>query len=442
MRKKTGIKVVSILLALLFTMVFAGCQQTTETPSETTQSQASQQSTASQEPSSEPAEPVTIEFWHNYDAGAGQIDVLDQLIAEFETANPGIKVNQVYLEWQALKDNVVAGATTGMLPDVLRGDIGFVPQFQSINVLYEMSSLPDYAEVASSVMEAPNSTAKMGDSFYGIAANTNTKILFYNKQMLEDAGLAVPTTLDEMWDAATTLSHDDVFGFVEAWTGVWNVGQYIWSNGGDVLAPDYSTAQGYINGPEAVAAIQKLADLYKDKVMTGPTLDPGALGDTDGWAAGKYAMEIDGPWRATSMEAAGIDYGAVQMPAGPAGSVGVLGGEDFMMFQTSDAAHQEAAWKFIKFMVSKEAQIAMAKVGQMPVNIEAISDPGVLEAMPLLPVFADALETARSRPVTPKWGDMENIIATKVAEAITGQKDVQTALDEAAAEIDALIAQQ
>lgn len=72
-------------------------------------------------------EPITIQFWHNYDAGAGQIDVLNQLIAQFEETNPNITVNQVYLEWQALKNNVVAGATTGILPDVLRGDIGFVP---------------------------------------------------------------------------------------------------------------------------------------------------------------------------------------------------------------------------------------------------------------------------------------------------------------------------
>jgi multiple sugar transport system substrate-binding protein len=432
MKKCTGRKVILILLALLFTVAFTGCQQAaTETPGPS-QSQADTQS-------QQPQEEITIQFWHNYDAGAGQIDVLDQLIAQFEAENPGIKVNQVYLEWQALKDNVVAGATTGMLPDVLRGDIGFVPQFQSLNVLFEMSSLPDYAETAAKVLEAPNSSAMMGDKFYGLAANTNTKILFYNKDMFDSAGLSVPTTQDEMWEAAKQLSGGDTVGFVEAWTGVWNVGQYIWSNGGDVLAPDYSTAEGYINGPEAVAVIQNLADLYAEKALTGPTLDPGALGDTDGWAADQYAMEIDGPWRATSLDSAGINYGAVQMPPGSTGSVGVLGGEDFMMFKTSDAAHQEAAWKFIKFMAGKDAQTAMAKVGQMPVNTDAISDPGVLEVMPLLPVFADALQTAKARPVTPKWGDMENIIATKVAEAITGQKDVQTAMDEAASEIDALI---
>lgn len=441
-------KILAFILAVLMVGASAaGCasQQNTSSPTSQVSTEPSatpnEPSATPNEPSSVPQAPVTIQFWHNYDAGAGQIDVLNELIKQFETENPDVKVNQVYLEWQALKDNVVAGATTGMLPDVLRGDIGFVPQFQSLNVLYEMSSLPDYAEAASKVMEAPNSSAKMGDKYYGIAANTNTKILFYNKTMLDNAGLAVPKTLDEMWAAAEKLSNKQTIGFVEAWTGVWNVGQYIWSNGGDVLAPDYSTATGYINSPTTVAVIQKLADLYNGKALSGPTLDPGAAGDTDGWAAGTYAMEVDGPWRATSLDSAKIQYGAVPMPAGPAGSIGVLGGEDFMMFKTSDAAHQDAAWRFIKFMTGKDAQAAMAKVGQMPVNKEAMSDPGVIKAMPLLPVFAEALKTARARPVTPKWGDMENIIATKVAEAILGQKPVQTAMDEAAAEIDQLIGQ-
>lgn len=431
-------RISTALLSFMLLISFAGCGQQKEAPSDASQSTAAVSQSGN---TGGPKEPVKIQFWHNYDAGAGQIDVLNELIAKFESENTNIKVNPVYLEWSALKNNVVAGATTGMLPDVLRGDIGFVPQFQSLNVLTEMSALPDYKAVAATVMDAPNSTAKMGDKFYGIASNTNTKILFYNKKMFEAAGLTVPATQEEMWNAAKALSKGKTIGFVEAWTGVWNIGQLIWSNGGDVLAPDYSTATGYINGPAAVAAVQKLADLYKAKALTGPSLDPGAAGDTDGWAAGTYAMEIDGPWRATLAQAANIDIGAAKLPSGSAGSIGVLGGEDFMMFQTSDDAHKEAAWKFIRFMAGKDAQVAMAKVGQMPVNREAMSDPEALKAMPLLPVFEDALKTARTRPVTPKWSDMENIIATKVAEAVTGQKAVKTALDEAAAEIDKLIAQ-
>jgi len=438
--KKTIFWLIIIVFILSLTLIGAGCKEEAAPAEEVTEEVTEEEAAPVEEETAEATEPVTIQFWHNYDAGAGQIDVLDQLIAQFEEANPGITVNQVYLEWQALKNNVVAGATTGMLPDVLRGDIGFVPQFQALDVLIEMDTVfPDYTDVSDAVLEAPNSTAKAGDHYYGIASNTNTKILYYN----EDLVTTVPTTLDEMWATAEEVSSEDVIGFCEAWMGGWNLCQYIWSYGGDILAPDYSTATGYINGSVAVTVIQKLADLHAVGAFSGPTIDPGALPDTDGMGTGKYAMTIDGPWKAKDLSTkySDLQYGAVQMPAGPAGSIGVLGGEDFMMFKTSDDAHQDAAWKFIKFMTGKDAQVEMAKVGQMPVNKEALVDNEVLEAMPLLSIFADALQTCKARPVTPKWGDMEGIINTKATEAVLGQKSVQTAMDEAATEIDALLQQ-
>ncbi|KUO77173.1 MAG: hypothetical protein APF77_01785 [Clostridia bacterium BRH_c25] len=156
--------------------------------------------------------------------------------------------------------------------------------------------------------------------------------------------------------SCTKISGSRTIGMVEPWTGIWNVGPYIWSEGGDVLSQDNSTAQGYINSPAAVKAIQKLADLYKVKALAGPSMDPGAVGDTDGWAAGIYALQLDGPWREKSNKVAGVDYGAMPLPAGSKGSISVLGGENFMIFKSSDAARKDVAWKFIKFMTGKHAQ--------------------------------------------------------------------------------------
>ncbi|MCL2146557.1 MAG: extracellular solute-binding protein [Synergistaceae bacterium] len=438
MKSKTA-KILSILMVITL-LAACGAQpgaRQDPAPASGGGAQANETSVVTAEPAS--GEIVTIEMWHNLDEALGMIAALNTLISQFEQENPEIRVEHLFLEWSALRDNIVTGAATGMLPDILRGDIAFVPQFQSLDVLVEMSAFPDYAETADKLLSAPNSTAKMGDKFFGITAGANTKILFYNKELLAEAQIDVPTTLDELWEASTKLSGGGKYGFVEAWTGVWNIGQYIWSNGGDVMAPDYSTAQGYINGPIAVETIEKLAELYQANILAGPSMDPGAVGDTDGLAAGIYAMVIDGPWRESISEAAGLNMGAAGLPRGKTGSVGVLGGENFMMFKTSDDAHQKAAWEFIKFMSGKDAQVAMAKVGSMPVNKEAIADPQAIEAMPLLPVFVEALQSARSRPVHPRWSEMEDIIATKVAEAIMGQKPVQQALDEAASEIDSLV---
>lgn len=422
-----------VLVVLMVMTLLVACTPKAEEPTKVTEPVSKEVAEVE-----ESSEPVTITFWHNYDAGAGQVNVLEQLIADFEKENENVTVEHLYLEWSALKNNIITGATTGMLPDVLRGDIGFIPQFQSLDVLVEMDTrFDDYAQAANAVMDAPNSTAKANGHFYGLAANTNTKILYYNADLITTE----PKSLDEMWAAAEAVSNDDVTGFVEAWMGGWNMCQYIWSYGGDVLSSDYSTATGYINGPEAVKAIQILADLHAKGAFNGPSIDPGAPGDTDGIGAGKYAMTIDGPWKANDLTTKypDLNYKAIQMPAGPAGSIGVLGGEDFMMFKTSEDAKQEAAWKFIKMMAGKDAQIAMAKAGQMPVNKEALMDEEVIAAMPLLPIFAEALKTSRTRPVIPQWGDVTGVINTKTTEAVLGQKDVQVALDEAAAEIDAIL---
>lgn len=385
-------------------------------------------------------ESITLEFWHNYSASDGQVAVLEALIDEFEAANEGVTVHPVYMEWQALKDSVALGANTGVLPDILRGDIAFVPQFQSLNVLLRVSDFDDYEEAAAKVLAAPNSSNKMGTDYYGIASNTNTKILFYNTTLLANASVSVPTTLDEVWAAAQTLTSNGKIGYVEPWTGIWNVGPYIWSEGGDVLSPDNTTATGYINSSIVVDVITTLKDLYTAGALAGPSMDPGAVGDTDGWASGLYAMELDGPWRAASNASADVDYEAIPLPAGSAGSISVLGGEDFMLFKTSSTEKQAAAWEFVKFMTDKHAQVEMAKVGQMPVNIEALADAEAIAAMPLLPVFAEALATAKARPVIPQWSEIENVIATKVALAITGQLDVQVAMDECATEINAILA--
>ncbi|MDD3712789.1 MAG: extracellular solute-binding protein [Candidatus Izemoplasmatales bacterium] len=384
-------------------------------------------------------EKVTIEFWHNYSASDGQITVLETLIAEFEEDNPNIEVNHVFMEWSALKNSVTLGASTGVLPDVLRGDIAFVPQFQSLNVLLAISEFDDYETQAAKVLASANSSNIMGDDYYGLAANTNTKILFYNEDLLEAADVDVPESLDELWAALPVLKSDSVIGMVEPWTGIWNVGPYIWSEGGEVLSPDNTTAEGYINSQIVVDVIQTLADLYQAGELAGPSMDPGATGDTDGWASELYAFELDGPWRAASNTAAGINYGAIPLPEGSEGSISVLGGENFMQFKNSSTEEQVAAWKFIKFMTDEHAQVEMAKVGQMPVNLEALENAEAVTAMPLLPVFQEALLTARARPVIPQWSQVEDIIATKVAEAITGTKTVQVALDEAAAAIDELL---
>jgi multiple sugar transport system substrate-binding protein len=164
------------------------------------------------------------------------------------------------------------------------------------------------------------------------------------------------------------------------------------------------------------------------------------MGDTDGWAAGKYAMELDGPWRQASNNAAGIKLRGHSSSPGDEGSISVLGGENFMMFKTSPDEEKSRGLGIHQILSRRTRASRDGQTWANAVNKDALENAEAVTAMPLLPVFAEALETARARPVIPEWGDIENIIAASVAEAITGAKAVQTALDEAVTAINAILA--
>lgn len=138
--------------------------------------------------------PVTINFWHHYSAQSAENETLmNDLIPKFESENPGIKVNAVSHEWAELHDKILVSASSQSLPDVARLDIAWLPEFQQMGVLVALDQeMPDFSEVAGTLLDSALSTANIGGSYYALPLNTNSKILFYNTAMLEAAGVEVP----------------------------------------------------------------------------------------------------------------------------------------------------------------------------------------------------------------------------------------------------------
>ena len=191
-----------------------------------------------------------------------------------------------------------------------------------------------------------------------------------------------------------------------------------------------------MNSPETVAAVQTLVDLYANGQFSG--FNSGDIPMTDGFGTGRYMMLLEGPWKTAELAGAYPDfaYGTAEMPAGKAGSISVLGGEDIAMFNT---ANKEGAWKFMKFMTSPYAEEEMAKCGQIPVNQEALASDTVKNA-PFAP-FLQAITTAQARPPVASWSEIDNELTTAMTDMIVNGADVQKTLDELAAKIDALLAE-
>ena len=391
----------------------------------------------------EPAGEVTLNFWHHYSAQSPENETLTKvLIPKFEEENPGIKVNAVSHEWADLHDKILISAKSDTLPDVARLDRAWVPEYQKMGILVPLNQeMSDFQDVSDELLESAMTTAQIGGDSYGLALNTNTKILYYNTGAFEKAGLKAPATMKEFAEDCKKLSGKNdagqqVWGYDEPGLAGWNLCPFIWSMGGSLTNEDQTKATGYLNSKETVAAIQMLADLYKDQAITG--WNSGDIPMTDGFGTGRYMMLLEGPWKVSELAGAypEFEYATAPVPAGDGGSISVLGGEDIGMFNT---ANKDAAWKFMKFMTGEYAQEEMAKCGQIPCNKEALESDTVKKAD--FAPYIEQLKTAKSRPTVASWSEIDSELTASVTAVMNGEKTAQEAMDDLAKKVDALLAE-
>jgi len=388
-------------------------------------------------PTEAPA-PVTIQYWHTHsDPETAQ---LDQVIAAFEASNPGIKVETTRYAYNDYKTALLTAISSGSVPDVARLDIAWVSEFADQGALVQLDGkLPDFDNIIKDTFPGPLSTNKWKDHYYGLPLDTNTQVLLWNKADFDAAGLTTPpATMEEF--AADACKLTDVakkqYGYAEGGTYFWAPAPVFYAMGGKVTDENITTATGYVNGPESVAAFTMLKDLY-DKGCLSPNLLGGGIATDAGHAEGTYGMIIDGPWMVDIYKSNYPDFKVnfAPIPTGPQGTTSsVVGGEDVVILEGSK--NQEAAMKWAAYLLSPEAQKMMASVGQMPTLASLAGDPAM---PPYFAVFQEQLKTAQARVPHPKWGDMDNAINNAYQRMLKGEQTPQEALDQAATEIDALL---
>ncbi|MDR3070843.1 MAG: extracellular solute-binding protein [Propionibacteriaceae bacterium] len=405
-------------------------------------SPAPTQTSVSTPPSqSQPAGDATITYWHAYSADSQEITVLEKtVIPAFEAANPGVKVTSVPVPYDDLHQKLVTGIAGGELPDVVRSDIIWVPELANLGVLEPLdTAMGDFQAISQAVYPGPLATNKWKDHYYGLPLDTNTLVMLNNPAAFDKAGVKMPSTLKEFAGLADTFKAKDVALYADGNLNGWNVLPFIWSFGEDIVSPDVTKATGILHGPQSVAAIQALYALYRPGAIPAFVTQDGATDPADGFSQAKYATMMGGPWMYPILEGSFPDlkFEATMLPAGDGGSISVVGGEDIVM--TSASKNKEAAAKFISYLLGEETQKEFAKIGQMPVLSSLAGDLTAIQ--PYYATFSEQLKTAKPRPATPAWTEMDTRLEAALQELFLGGGDVRKTLDSLAAEFDGLLAQ-
>ena len=386
--------------------------------------------------------PVEITFWHGYNEDNGEADLLNNvLIPAFESENPGIKVSAVSVPYDSFLTKLLAAISAGSAPDLIRSDIIWVPQLAESNALYSLDeNMPDFEEYKNMVFSGPLSTNYWDGHYYGLPLDTNTKVWFSNTSLYKKAGLSeAPKTLEELDSVCQAIKAVDPNTYVFAADGMfaWVTLPWIWSFGGSITDEAITTAQGYINSPETIAAYEYMLKLC-DEGCISPLIMGDGIDTYSGFAGDIYANISDGPWAYSILQQQFPDFtfDASLFPAGKGGSVQVIGGEDAnIMAQTK---HPEEAMAFLRFLVSRDYQVQMMSVGQMPVRND-LSDSEEVLSHPYFGIFLDQIKTSKARTAHPAWSQMDSIITDAGQLIMRKEMTPKQALDDAAVKIDALL---
>ncbi len=314
---------------------------------------------------------TTVVFWHGMQGQ--QETTLKKLAKEFEAKNSNIKIK---LEQQGDYDNLQAKLTSTMqspknLPTITQAYPGWLQSAAKNKMLVNLTPYINNKEVgwgsvaASEIKQGMLDGAQINGTQYGIPFNKSIEVLIYNPDVLKKYGITkVPSTNAELKQAAQTIYQKSNHKVVGAGfdnlnnyyvLGMKNEGQNF-SSKVDFTGKESSRVLDYfVKGEKAGYFRMPGSDKYLYVPFTNQ----------------KLAMFVTSSSTETWIKQAAKKGFKYEVAARP-GKYTMQQGTDIYMFSHASAMEKAAAFKFMKFLSSKENQIKWAKeTGYIPVNEDA-----------------------------------------------------------------------
>ncbi len=371
--------------------------------------------------------------------GGALTEVVDGIVADFEAANPDIKVNAIY---SGNYDDTRVRALSALSS----GEPAQLAVMFSIDAydLIEQDIIVPFDDIEGvdkdwlgSFYPALMANGQIEDKTWGIPFQRSTIVAYYNKDMFKEAGLdpeAAPTSWDEMIEMGKKLTKDGTYGLMIPSTGYpyWMFQALAIQNGKELMSNDGLTT--YFDDPAVVETLEFWKSLSTEHgIMPEGTVEWGTL--RQAFLEGQTAMMWHSTGNLTAVKnEAKFDFGVAELPA-KVRKGSPTGGGNFYVFKDASDEEKAAALKLIKFMTAPEQAATWSiKTGYMGVSAAAY-DTEALKAytseFPPALVARNQLENAVAEFSTFETARVREGLNNAIQAALTGSKSAADALGEA-----------
>lgn len=396
-----------------------------------------------------PGEAVTLRFsnWHLVETVWGRS--LREAISIFESQNPGIRITPEPISYGEKEARYQAECRAGRMPDVVKLHNFALTMFFELGCAADLTPFiqKEGAGFLNPWYETPIKTLTHKGKLMAMPGDFMAMVLIYNRELFRSAGLdpaKPPKTWTEFRDYAKRLTRDnDGDGRLDQWgfstPAVKNPGlplriaPIVWSFGADFLTADgRRSAMDTPEFREAFAFIVELVTVDKVVPPGVTTFNPGDVRTQ--MAHRRVAMKIGSGWSYPIINDINKDlkaYDTLEAAPLPVGRKAVTAGWLAGWLMSPTTRNPDAAWKFIKFLTSKETEKKFFLDNRVISSRQDVNTLPMVQTDKFSKVINAQGKTARLEPLLREWPEIFDVFTTALHEAITGAKTPDRALADA-----------
>ena len=398
-----------------------------------------------------------IEFWHAM--GGDRIELIQSWADEFMKDNPDVVVKTQYAgSYDDIWTKLTASLKTGKAPNIIQLDSSLISVVVDGEVVVPVQNFIDkYNDFNPDVLlDTVRDTYTLNGRLYSMPFNSSTPVLYYNKTIFKEMGLdptKPPTTLDEVLEVSRKLVKKDAQGNIERAAITWPFAPWFFSewmstanesivdnDNGRSGRPTTST----FYTDTAVKVLDWWKQLTDEDLIINTTVNDWLAARTL-FMSQKVAMMVstsaDGSFQAAAARANGYEIGIAFLPAADASKMGgvSIGGASLWMIDGHKSAQDEASWKFMKYLASKDIQVEWHKrTGYIPVRKDSCLEllysgyyqeyPEMLTA--LVQLMFSKVSPATAGPVVGVFPQIRMTLVKQIEKVLNGQDTSAHALQE------------